>query len=394
MAVAEFWMNIAISPAWETLLSIEDRALALVTSGWIELERGNPDAAEQRAENALSLVDSGPHPAIIAQAWRVLALVDNRQDNRERARKRMETSLDWFRKAGDADGVAGALNNLAILALDDGEWERVIALCEESTTSFMKLGNIHGASHSLDTKGIAEYELHRYDEAMKSTLASLKIDRSVGDARGLAITLDHVGKIARAQGDLPAAWEAHAESLMYRQQVGDPRGMLVWLQAMAHWLVEAGKAELAARIIGAIEIARTSMNMPIQQHELADHNAILEALQQVLGEDRFNTAIAKGRWASLESLATEVHDAASTRAQEIASGASALPDGVGNQYGLTEREEEVFHLLARRLSDKEIADELCISARTVNRHVSNLLAKLDVHTRREAASLGERIRIG
>lgn len=394
MAVAEFWMNIAISPAWETLLSIEDRALALVTSGWIELERGNPDAAEQRAENALSLVESGPHPAIIAQAWRVLALVDNRQDNRERARKRMETSLDWFRKAGDADGVAGALNNLAILALDDGEWERVIALCEESTASFMKLGNIHGASHSLDTKGIAEYELHRYDEAMKSTLASLKIDRSVGDARGLAITLDHVGKIARAQGDLPAAWEAHAESLMYRQQVGDPRGMLVWLQAMAHWLVEAGKAELAARIIGAIEIARTSMNMPIQQHESADHNAILEALQQVLGEDRFNTAIAKGRWASLESLATEVHDAASTRAQEIAAGASALPDGVGNQYGLTEREEEVFHLLARRLSDKEIADELCISARTVNRHVSNLLAKLDVHTRREAASLGERIRIG
>src|SRR5690606_33668982 len=110
----------------------------------------------------------------------------------------------------------------------------------------------------------------------------------------LAITLDHVGKIARAQGDLPAAWEAHAESLMYRQQVGDPRGMLVWLQAMAHWLVEAGKAELAARIIGAIEIARTSMNMPIQQHESADHNAILEALQLVLGEDRFNTAIAKG----------------------------------------------------------------------------------------------------
>lgn len=389
---AEFWIEPAIAPGWENLLPPADLALALVTAGWIALERGKPDVAQLHAERALTLADEESDARILGQAWRVLALVDNRHDERTRAAERMQTSLHWYRKANDADGIAGALNNLAILALDDGAWERVIELCEESTAAFTELGNIHGASHSLDTMGIAQYELHHFDDAMRSTLASLKIDRSVGDARGLAVTLDHVGKIARAQGDLPAAWEAHAEALTYRQQVGDPRGMLVWLQAMAYWLVKAGRAEVATRIVGAIEIACTSMNLPLQQHEAADHQAIVECCLKALGEDRYIAAIAKGRWAPLEDLTSEVNTIAIGRVQEIVAGAPSVPDGFGEQFGLTDREEEIFHLLTKRLSDKEIADKLFISSRTVNHHVGNILAKLEVNSRRDAAAIGDRLR--
>lgn len=387
---AEYWLDIAIKPGWASLLNAEQRAMALATAGWVALERGQPEIAESLAEEAIEHTDAETGQLILAQAWRVLALVDNRQDNPTRATERMERSLNAYRQAGDADGVAGALNNLAILALDDGAWQRVIDLCEESTRTFTALGNIHGASHSLDTMGIAQYELQRYGEAMRSTLASLKIDRSVGDARGLAVTLDHVGKIARAQGDLPAAWAAHAESLVYRKQVGDPRGMLVWLQAMAYWLVQAGRAELAARILGALEITRTSSNLPLQHHEMADYQAIVDGSLRTLGDDHYSAAIAKGRWASLDDLTEEVRDTAEERVREIVAGTATIPDGVGKQYGLTDREEEVFHLLARRLSDREIADELSISARTVNRHVSNVLAKLDLRNRREVATLESR----
>jgi LuxR family maltose regulon positive regulatory protein len=51
---------------------------------------------------------------------------------------------------------------------------------------------------------------------------------------------------------------------------------------------------------------------------------------------------------------------------------------------LTYREEEVLACLIRRLSNKEIARELCISPATVKRHASNVYAKLGVGTRREA----------
>lgn len=54
---------------------------------------------------------------------------------------------------------------------------------------------------------------------------------------------------------------------------------------------------------------------------------------------------------------------------------------------LTEREREVLALLVEGLTNPEIADRLYISDSTVKTHVSNILSKLGVSTRTEAASL-------
>ena len=51
------------------------------------------------------------------------------------------------------------------------------------------------------------------------------------------------------------------------------------------------------------------------------------------------------------------------------------------------REREVLRLLAIRYSDREIAAALFISYRTVTTHVTNILNKLGVDSRREAASI-------
>jgi DNA-binding NarL/FixJ family response regulator len=52
---------------------------------------------------------------------------------------------------------------------------------------------------------------------------------------------------------------------------------------------------------------------------------------------------------------------------------------------LTRRELETLSVAARGASDKEIAEELSISVHTVKSHMRNILAKLHVNTRREAA---------
>ncbi len=62
-----------------------------------------------------------------------------------------------------------------------------------------------------------------------------------------------------------------------------------------------------------------------------------------------------------------------------------------NPAGLTGRQVEVLALLAGGLSDAEIAVRLSLSAKTVGHHVSALLAKLDVRSRREAAAAAHRL---
>lgn len=56
-----------------------------------------------------------------------------------------------------------------------------------------------------------------------------------------------------------------------------------------------------------------------------------------------------------------------------------------SQEQLTEREVEVLKLIARGMSNQEIAAELVISVATVYTHVSNILAKLHLATRTQAA---------
>ena len=62
---------------------------------------------------------------------------------------------------------------------------------------------------------------------------------------------------------------------------------------------------------------------------------------------------------------------------------------VGDDLGLTPREVEVLGQLAAGRTDREIAENLFISKKTVSVHVSNILRKLDVTNRVEAGRIGQ-----
>jgi DNA-binding NarL/FixJ family response regulator len=59
-------------------------------------------------------------------------------------------------------------------------------------------------------------------------------------------------------------------------------------------------------------------------------------------------------------------------------------------HGLTTRELEVLHLLATGMTNQAIADELFLSVKTVDRHVSNILTKLGVSSRAAATAYAYR----
>lgn len=65
-----------------------------------------------------------------------------------------------------------------------------------------------------------------------------------------------------------------------------------------------------------------------------------------------------------------------------------MPD---SPESLTERETDVLRLVAIGLSNKEIAQQLVIGEKTVKTHVSNILAKLNIRSRTQAALYAARI---
>jgi DNA-binding CsgD family transcriptional regulator/tetratricopeptide (TPR) repeat protein len=81
------------------------------------------------------------------------------------------------------------------------------------------------------------------------------------------------------------------------------------------------------------------------------------------------------------------------RMPSTAAGSSAVQRSAADQLGLTAREFEVLRLVAAGRSNPEVGAELFISAKTASVHVSNIMSKLGVSSRGEAAAAAYRLHL-
>jgi DNA-binding NarL/FixJ family response regulator len=95
--------------------------------------------------------------------------------------------------------------------------------------------------------------------------------------------------------------------------------------------------------------------------------------------------------AAIEMLARQARIALELRAAAGTVGPRAAMAADASGYDFTPREAEVLHLVASGWTNQQIADALFITRKTASVHVSNLLAKLGVINRGEAAALAVRI---
>ena len=68
-------------------------------------------------------------------------------------------------------------------------------------------------------------------------------------------------------------------------------------------------------------------------------------------------------------------------------------DAVATATSITAREQEVLRLLSEGLSNREIADRLCVSVGTIKTHLTNIYGKLGVNSRMQAVAEAQALRV-
>jgi DNA-binding CsgD family transcriptional regulator len=191
----------------------------------------------------------------------------------------------------------------------------------------------------------------------------------------LTWTLMVLGCIARDEGDVASAYSLLAESLALAQsrESAGLHNVVEALDGFAGLAVIREQHDRAARLAGAAaELEKHATFRPMAKLPTR-REQWLDLARAALGAERVEAAFAAGRRL--------------TQAQAVAE-ALAVQAGAAAPVGsvLTRRELEVAALVARGFSNREIAEALVIAVTTAERHVANILAKLDLSSRTQIAT--------
>jgi two-component system, NarL family, nitrate/nitrite response regulator NarL len=156
-------------------------------------------------------------------------------------------------------------------------------------------------------------------------------------------------------------------------------------------LVSASSNEAEVELIERITMLNPSAKV-LAVGLPADKDVILRHLEAgaagyVLSEDSLDRLLDSVRavWQQAAYVSPEVAAALIARLAELHIRCDRDGDNLGAGADLSPREREVLELVRQGLTNREIADRLTIELGTVKNHMHNVLKKLNVKTRREAA---------
>ena len=351
---------------------------ASVTAAMLEAETGVDDRAASMLGWRPLEVDHAPDPQLEVPATRAAASFALWRGDVADARRAVERGWALVRRAEDwalTARMAATYLEVQAMAISDAHERRALAEI--------------GGARSRGARVLAEAEaVVRASGVAPGAPGRREADANLATARAYAARLD-----AR---DDPVLWEVATEAW---ERAGEPYQVARarWRQAEAalpgHG-ARVGRAAARMPLLEAIRIARELGARPLLME--------LEALAQralitipadpkapglvPVGPGRLRTGPAEGP----AEGATDKGQGA-VIAAAFAASAGAHP-GEGT-FGLSRREREVLGLVVQGRNNREIGERLFISQRTVGVHVGNILSKLGVSGRVEAAMVAVRLEL-
>ena len=360
-------------------------AQGIVLSLWVlaygVMERSHYGKARTLIEEAVALAREAHDSWGLAYALEILADVEFNQGNHIQARLLGEESLALSRKLGDSAGMALRLRLLALVRFFEGFPDDALPFVEESLLHSRTVGDRRGSAYSLFIQGFIAILQGQYPSAQQGLKNGLALLEEVGDRRGLGWGLYGLGWAALGQGDVSAAQARLDEALELFAEMDQQWFCALCIEGLACAVAAQGKAVWAARLWGAAEHLRESIGGAIPTLVQRLYEPFLVIARDHLGHEAFAAAWAEGCLLTRE----EVRGSQGHAPLAIASFPSWTTTNGAERAsfpsGLTEREVEVLRLVARGLSDKQVAENLIIAPRTVGTHLSSIYHKLGVSSR-------------
>jgi non-specific serine/threonine protein kinase len=316
-------------------------------------------------------------------------------------------SLALARELGDLRAEAWGLYLLGRTHYFEQDGATARALANASLACARRASDPWLAAWATHLLAIAAY-LEGNDAAVQQQEEeSLQLWRQAGDQANALVAHFWIGLAARREGNVALALAKYSEVLDRSGQLGLPQHVTLGLASFAAIAAEHSQPERAV-ILGAAVSRRCELigilPIPVVQTIL---DGGLEVARQALGPDAYAAAWTRGLTmsdddaiAETRRIAQVVESRFSARAAEegwaldqASSGGARGPDGPRGSGGrpshsvvLTGRELEVLRLVASGHRSNQIADELVLSVRTVERHIRNIYVKLDVRTRAQAVA--------
>lgn len=304
---------------------------------------GDIPRARQLQNSLESLEDRVDDPVLSAIAARAVGTVEMVDGKLHRAAPHLERSVALLREAGRPHSLALVSHaDLGVVYGLTGAYDAAVARCEEGRALCTANGEGWALSWILFVLSFVRIIRDENDDASRDLEQMLRIKRDFDDVLGIL----------------------HAAELLA-------------------WLAAGKEPARAARILGANEALWRPFGQYLLAFEpyLARHDRCVVKARELLGDARFDACYRAGAGLDLAQLA-----AYALGEEPAVEPAGLVERAEHGEHGLTRREREICGLVAQGLTDRQIAERLVISPRTVQTHVANILGKLAFRSRAELAT--------
>jgi len=391
--LTELQADIGVAFRWFSSREPIDLALRMAIAVWrVGYTRGHISESLMWIEEALGRATE--RTALRADALNAAGVLVNMQGHVDRAEHLHQEALEIGFEIDHQHAIGMAFLGLGEIAVAKGNHEDAQWMMEEADKVLVHSENQRTVAVAKTNLGNLLWSMGSLDRAVAVHAESQVLYEAIGDERGVAWAETNIGRIAAERRDYGSAAANLQEAIHHYDNLNDRSGIAETLEGLAEVAYGTGDQLRAATLLGAADALRVTLNHPVPgigsvryQHLMATIRAT-DAVAFERGWDR-------GHVLSLqESKALALDIVVRIPKKPFPPPSIPINPNAANRQAnpLTRREMDVLGLLRTGTTDREIGDKLFIGVRTVQTHVSRIIAKLGVNSR--SAAVARAIRDG